>query len=79
MKSKGREAFTLIEIMVSVIMVSIISAAIYVTFAQGLRIWKDTNSKRPDIDIELLVVPVKNDFLFGLMINHFHFLFSLER
>jgi len=51
-KSKG-EAFTLIELMVVTVMLSIVCLAIYSTFASGARIWQRVNRMPVNEDVNI--------------------------
>lgn len=64
-----RAGFTLIEVMLAVMIVSVISVAIYTTFAQGINLWKRALSEQPDLDVELFLekaaMDLRNAFPYG--------------
>lgn len=63
LKIKGRPAaaFTLIEMLVVVSMVSVISLAIYATLSGGLRIWQRVNLNTPAEDIVIFFEKITSD------------------
>lgn len=51
MRSHNAKGFTLVEVILSAVLVALLGGAIYLTLSQGVRIWNRAAKNRPEIDI----------------------------
>ena len=67
-KKKNSRAFTLIELIIVVAMLSVVSLAVYAVFSSGTKIWDRLNRKAPEEDVNIFfdkfVTDLKNGFKF---------------
>lgn len=53
MKRKSESGFTLVEVIVSAVIISLLAAVIYSTFAQGIKLWHYAWRERPEWQIDI--------------------------
>lgn len=70
---KINKAFTLIEMLIVTVTLSIISLAIYATFNNGIKIWQKINQEIPSEDIDVFFEKITYDLRNGLKVSNITF------
>lgn len=63
---KPEEGFTLLEIIVSLVIVAFLAGALYVTFSQGVRIWQAATRETKDTQLLFFFEELQTDLRHGL-------------
>ena len=59
--SKNSRGFSLIELLITVVIISFLGTAVFSTFAQGLRLWKRATAVKPEIESAFLFEKMASD------------------
>lgn len=58
---RNQKGFTVVEMIVSVLILSFLGAVLYTTFSQGLKLWYESVRDRPEMDIDLFIEELTAD------------------
>ncbi len=57
----SERGFTLLESLLSLVIIAVISIALHNTLSQGIRVWKRAYAERPDVEISILLERITQD------------------
>ncbi len=58
---RSERGLTLIEVMVSAVIVSVMAGAVYMALAQGLRVWRRAVEEKPELKMDLFFDRIQSD------------------
>lgn len=58
---RRKDGFTLVEMLIAVLIISVLAGAVYATFAQGLRLWQRAGQEGPALEMEFFLEEMISD------------------
>ncbi len=67
---RNNKGFSLVEVLITVVIISFIGGVLYSTLSQGLKLWSRANQSTPELDVEIFFEKMGNDMRNAFVFNN---------